>query len=173
MNATTTPHRPARVVINAVHAKSGGGMTYLRNMVPLLAADSRLELHLFLLEDQVEAFQPVDPRARIHRFPAIAGILRPVVWEQAAMACATPIACSNTAAMSEIVTDAALFFDPYAPDAIATACVRVIDAPDLRADLAAKGPARARFSPGTRPPGKRRGRCWTPPAWHNDRSASH
>ncbi len=353
MAASSAAPRPARVVINAVHAKSGGGITYLRNIVPRLAADSRLELHLFLLEDQIEAFQPVDQRVRVHRFPARQSMLGTIAWEQAAipyrarkigadvifspanfgcllsgrnvillrnafavvrgdpragrwfywsmlgaatflsilrarkilavseyalraltfglarflgrralvihhgvdprfspdagvirekfilvvadlyvqknllnfiravaivrrqrpdvrvriagsaidpwyhgqvmalvgrlalgeqiaflgrrtpdelpdlyrrclflafpstvetfgnplveaMACGTPIACSNTAAMPEIVAGAALQFDPYSPESIAGACVRMIDSPDLRADLAAKGLARAR-----------------------------
>lgn len=353
MNATATPHRPARVVINAVHAKSGGGVTYLRNIVPRLAADARLDLHLALLEDQMDALGALDGRVRVHAFPVPKSNLGTIVWEQTAiprlaralkadvifspanfgcllsgrnvillrnafavvggdpragrwfywsvlavatflsiirsrrvlavsnyalraltfglagllgrratvvyhgvdprfspdtgavrenfilivadlyvqknllnfiravaivcrqrpdvsvriagapldpwyqgqvmelvddlglrgkiaflgkcapdelrdlyrrclflafpstaetfghplveaMACAAPIACSNTAAMPEIVADAALFFDPHAPEAIAAACLRMIDAPELRADLAAKGPARAR-----------------------------
>ena len=38
-----------RVLINGLHAKSGGGVTYLRNMLPRLANDGRLELHLFFM----------------------------------------------------------------------------------------------------------------------------
>ena len=40
-----------------------------------------------------------------------------------AMACGTPVACSNTTAMPEIVADAALLFNPLSPDWIAEACV--------------------------------------------------
>ena len=41
-----------RVLINGIHAKSGGGITYLQNILPLLAEDPDLELHLFLHPDQ-------------------------------------------------------------------------------------------------------------------------
>ena len=37
-----------RVVINAIHAKSGGGVTHLRNLLPHLADDARIEVHVFL-----------------------------------------------------------------------------------------------------------------------------
>lgn len=38
--------KPLRVLINALHARTGGGVTYLRNMLPLLAKDPMLEVHL-------------------------------------------------------------------------------------------------------------------------------
>ncbi|NQW02236.1 MAG: glycosyltransferase, partial [Rhodospirillales bacterium] len=48
-----------RVLINALHARTGGGVTYLRNMLPLLARDPMLEVHLCAHEDQ----QDVLPKA--------------------------------------------------------------------------------------------------------------
>ena len=59
-----------------------------------------------------------------------------------AMACGCPVACSNAAALPEVVGDAALLFDPYDPAAIAAAVL------DLLADPAAwceRGLARARL----------------------------
>jgi len=41
-----------RLLINALHARTGGGVTYLRNMLPLMAADRRLDIHVCLHEDQ-------------------------------------------------------------------------------------------------------------------------
>ena len=46
------PHH--RILINALHARTGGGVTYLRNMLPLLSKDSRLSVHVCLHEDQSE-----------------------------------------------------------------------------------------------------------------------
>ena len=44
--------KPVRVLINALHARTGGGVTYLRNMLPLLAKDAMLDVHLCAHEDQ-------------------------------------------------------------------------------------------------------------------------
>jgi len=49
--SVTDPSR-FRLMINALHARSGGGVTYLHNMLPLLAADERLDIHVCLHEDQ-------------------------------------------------------------------------------------------------------------------------
>jgi glycosyltransferase involved in cell wall biosynthesis len=74
--------RRSRVVVNALHAKSGGGVTYLRNLLPLLAADERLELHVFLHVDQMELFHPIDERVCVHLFDFPRGLLRLMLWEQ-------------------------------------------------------------------------------------------
>lgn len=71
-----------RVVINALHAKSGGGVTYLRNLLPLLADDDRLELHVFLHVDQMPLFHPVDERVVVHLFDFPRGLARLMLWEQ-------------------------------------------------------------------------------------------
>jgi len=62
MSNSTFPNsfdRPLRIVVNGAHAKSGGGVTYLRRILPELAKQSGLELHLFLHRDQMELFYPV------------------------------------------------------------------------------------------------------------------
>jgi len=43
---------PLRVLVNAVHSKSGGGVTYLRNILPRLAAQG-LDLHVAIQADQL------------------------------------------------------------------------------------------------------------------------
>ena len=64
-----------------------------------------------------------------------------------AMACGTPVICSNTGSLPEVVGDAALTFDPSKVDDIAGALRRVLTDAAVRADLALRGPARAaRFS---------------------------
>jgi glycosyltransferase involved in cell wall biosynthesis len=61
-----------------------------------------------------------------------------------AMASGTPVITSNVSAMPEVVGDAALLVDPYDTGAIAGALERVLADPALRADLSARGLARAR-----------------------------
>jgi glycosyltransferase involved in cell wall biosynthesis len=64
-----------------------------------------------------------------------------------AMACGAPVICSNTTSLPEVVGDAALTFDPSRVDDIAAALRRVLTEPALRAELIARGHARAaRFS---------------------------
>lgn len=60
-----------------------------------------------------------------------------------ALACGAPVICSNRTSLPEVVGDAALLIEPE-PEAIAAALVRVLGSPDLRADLALRGPHRAR-----------------------------
>jgi glycosyltransferase involved in cell wall biosynthesis len=61
-----------------------------------------------------------------------------------AMACGAPVITSNVSSLPEVVGDAALLVDPYNPDEIAEAIVRVLSDPSLAADLRARGLARAR-----------------------------
>lgn len=66
---------PVRVLINAVHAKSGGGVTYLRNILPLLAEDPRLELHLAVQGKQAEMIRALAGPVPVHVLPS-----RPTLW---------------------------------------------------------------------------------------------
>jgi len=43
---------PFRLLINGLHARTGGGVTYLRNMLPLMANERDVEIHLCAHEDQ-------------------------------------------------------------------------------------------------------------------------
>jgi glycosyltransferase involved in cell wall biosynthesis len=60
-----------------------------------------------------------------------------------AMACGVPVICSNTTSLPEVVGDAALTFDPSRTDDMSAALRRVLTEPALRADLIARGRARA------------------------------
>lgn len=74
--------RRLRVLVNALHAKSGGGVTYLRSILPLLADDERLELHIFLHHSQLPLFHPIDERVIVHAFSFPQGLARLMGWEQ-------------------------------------------------------------------------------------------
>lgn len=75
-------NRPLCVLINALHAKSGGGVTYLRAMLPLLAADDRLRLILLIHDHTLPLFQPLDPRIQLHVVHLPPGMAREMAWEQ-------------------------------------------------------------------------------------------
>ena len=66
------------VLINAVHAKSGGGVTYLRNLLPLLAARDDVRLSLVIQEDQRGLFEGVP----IHVLPSRSPLFTVLVQEQ-------------------------------------------------------------------------------------------
>ena len=89
-NGTTDPRpgppgRRIRVLVNGVHAHSGGGVTYLRNMFPMLAADPELELSLVVHEEQLVLFGPIDPRIHVHALGFGNGFYRRLLWEQVAL----------------------------------------------------------------------------------------
>jgi len=52
-----------------------------------------------------------------------------------AMACGTPIACSNTAAMPEVAGEAAEYFNPNRPSEIADVICALLANPKRRAEL--------------------------------------
>lgn len=60
-----------------------------------------------------------------------------------AMACGTPVVCSNAASLPEVVGDAAITVDPYDVEALAEAMYRVLGDPDLQQDLRRRGLERA------------------------------
>ena len=74
--------KPIRVLINALHAKAGGGVSYLRNMLPLLASDPRLDLHLLIHGDQQPLFAPLPDRLVVHEARFRSTFLGRLIWEQ-------------------------------------------------------------------------------------------
>jgi glycosyltransferase involved in cell wall biosynthesis len=61
-----------------------------------------------------------------------------------AMACGTPVVCSNAASLPEVVEDAAITVDPYDVEGLAGAMGRVLSDLDLQGELRERGLARAR-----------------------------
>jgi glycosyltransferase involved in cell wall biosynthesis len=60
-----------------------------------------------------------------------------------AMACGTPVACSDTASLPEVGGDAALYFDPTSEDAILQTLRRLLSDAELQEELARRGLTRA------------------------------
>lgn len=61
-----------------------------------------------------------------------------------AMQCGAPVIAGNVTSLPEVVGDAALMVDPFDESALSHALARMIDEPELRAELRARGIARAR-----------------------------
>jgi glycosyltransferase involved in cell wall biosynthesis len=59
------------------------------------------------------------------------------------MACGTPVLSSNAGSLPEVVGDAGLFFDPTDVDEMSRTISRLLDSPQLRAELAGRASARA------------------------------
>jgi glycosyltransferase involved in cell wall biosynthesis len=80
--------------------------------------------------------------ARVFAFPSLyEGFGFPILE---AMACGTPVVCSNTSSLPELAGEAALLVDPLDPAALAAALEHVLTDAALAAELAARGPAQAR-----------------------------
>lgn len=60
-----------------------------------------------------------------------------------AMACGTPVICSNRGALPEVAGDAALLIDPHEPGQLAEAMIRLVRHPEERSALAERGLLRA------------------------------
>ena len=101
-----------RVLINGIHAKSGSGVTYIRNLLPLLAKDNSIELHLFLHSEQLDLFGSIDKDVKIHTLTFPTGFFATLLWEQ----CILPI---RAKLMSVDVTFSPANFGPlFAPRTI-------------------------------------------------------
>jgi glycosyltransferase involved in cell wall biosynthesis len=82
MNTGDQAARPLRLLLNALHMKSGGGITYLRNMVPLLAAVPDVDLHLCIHEDQRSLVPEGLDGVSVHALGFRTGFWRLLVREQ-------------------------------------------------------------------------------------------
>lgn len=71
-----------RVAINGIHAKSGGGVTYLRKLLPQLAKQPGLDIHLLLHADQLDLFYPIDDAIHCTVFTFRPSFFSTFVWEQ-------------------------------------------------------------------------------------------
>ena len=56
-----------------------------------------------------------------------------------AMACGVPVITSNTSSMPEVAGQAAIIIDPYKPEEITAALLRITTDPLLKDDLIRKG----------------------------------
>ena len=84
-HTSSNPQQPLRVAINGIHSKSGGGLTYLRNILPILANMPDIELHLFLHRNQFSLFSPISDKINVTLFSFRPTFFRTLMWEQLAI----------------------------------------------------------------------------------------
>ena len=71
-----------RLLLNALHSKSGGGVTYLKNILPFMAADNGIDLHLCIHEDQRELLPKKLENITVHTLNFLQGFWRLQFREQ-------------------------------------------------------------------------------------------
>lgn len=75
-------NRTLRVLVNAIHSRSGGGVTYLRNILPLLARDVRIEIHVLMHEEQHDTYSDYLSGCKVHYLHYPDTRLRTLFYEQ-------------------------------------------------------------------------------------------
>ncbi len=82
MQSSNASTDPIVVVINGIHAKSGGGVTYLRRILSHFGSYPDVTFHLFLNKDQLEVFYPIEDSIRLTVFDFKPSFWSTFVWEQ-------------------------------------------------------------------------------------------
>ena len=109
-----------------------------------LITEQRLDEHVeFLGHVPVNELKNLYGRCRIFVFPSTVETFGNPLVE--AMACGAPIASSNTAAMPEVLGDAAVYFDPNDLDNITEVLGELYNCPAARRDLTSKALERAKL----------------------------
>jgi glycosyltransferase involved in cell wall biosynthesis len=157
------PHKNLERLIEAFHllrrdetVETSGGAR-LRDVKLLIIGDEiskyaalRRAVHRHKLHKHVRFFGFVSDQTLAVLYRLADAFVFPSLYEGfglpplEAMASGTPVVTSNVSSLPEVVGDAALLIDPYEPQSIADALRRVLTEPSLRADLRARGLARAR-----------------------------
>jgi glycosyltransferase involved in cell wall biosynthesis len=111
----------------------------LREQIRELGMSSRVKLLGYVPDEALPALYSA---ASLFVFPSLyEGFGLPVLE---AMACGTPVVCSNLSSLPEVAGEAALLVDPTNPDELAGAIRRALLDGDLRGDLRQRGLQRAR-----------------------------
>jgi len=126
--------RPVRVFTSEYMPK----FPQLKQLIPELALERSFQfINHPPGEDLVAAYDIAD----LFVFPSpYQGFGLPVVE---AMACGTPVVCSNTSSLPEVVAEATVTVDPCDVEALAAAMHRVLADEDLQQDLSRRGLERA------------------------------
>jgi glycosyltransferase involved in cell wall biosynthesis len=103
------------------------------------------------LEDHVVFLGRVPSEDLVHLYNAAQMLVHPSFYEGfgltplEAITCGTPAIVSNTAALPEVVGDAAMLIDPHDLEGLTVAMMRVLTEKELRDDLIHKGLKRAKM----------------------------
>ena len=153
--ANTWPHKNHPILLKALHLL---GVKHGRRLKCVFTGVARGGHDAFLkaaeeydLTGQIHLLGYVEKRdmpllyrgARFLVFPSLfEGFGLPLLE---AMASDCPVLCSNVASIPEVVGDAALFFDPHDPEAIADTMHRILTDEELRRRLVHAGRERSRY----------------------------
>jgi glycosyltransferase involved in cell wall biosynthesis len=148
------PHKNLERLIEAFHTLRRGGLEHVKLLIigdeVSKYATLRRAVHRYKLHKHVRffGFVPDKTLASLYRLASV--FVFPSLYEGfgfpplEAMAAGTPVITSNVSSLPEVVGDAALLIDPYAPDEIAHAMRRVLTEPGLSEDLRVRGLARVK-----------------------------
>ncbi len=76
----TAQLKPVRLLVNAIHARAGGGVAYLRHLLPLLAGEVDFDIRVIPHPTQRATF--AGPGVSIHALAMPSGWLPLLLWEQ-------------------------------------------------------------------------------------------
>jgi len=141
-------------------------MNFLSSVTEILKSDTNLHLvcagggkfndqeNLFIyqnnLENQLLQFN-IDDKTLSYLYSNAKAFVFPSLYEGfgipvlEAFACGCPLICSNTSSLSEIASDAAVYFDPLDEKSIETAVLGILKGQELRATMIEKGYKRLKF----------------------------
>jgi len=77
--------RPIRLLFNALHSKSGGGITYLENMLPLFVNDKEFDVHICIHESQEKLLPVCIEKATLHAIDFKESFWNLLIAEQTAL----------------------------------------------------------------------------------------
>jgi len=80
MPKTSAASQPLRILVNGLHSKSGGGVTYLKNTLGLFAQDPDVEIHLCIHESQHDIITD-ENNIHVHRLKFKQGFWR-LLWKE-------------------------------------------------------------------------------------------
>ena len=162
LNKLRLPRRfalyPAKTWAHKNHIRLFQSLALLRDkkklVIPLVCTGKPVDSYAERIQREIEALKLTDQvfftgfidesymrhlyaRAELMVFPSLFEGLGIPVLE--AMASGTPVVCSQTSCLTEIGGDAAIFFDPYSIEDMATKTAMVWENSLLRADLKQRG----------------------------------
>ncbi|MDZ7295973.1 MAG: glycosyltransferase family 4 protein, partial [candidate division KSB1 bacterium] len=112
----------------------GRGWLYEETLAEAEKYPDRVRILGFVDDDDLPALYR---NAALFVFPSLyEGFGLPVLE---AMACGVPVVCSNASSLPEVAGYAALLVDPLDTDGLAAAMARVLEDPDLRRGMIARG----------------------------------
>ena len=127
-------NQPTNQLTNQLVIAGGRGWLYEETLAEAGKYPDRVRILGFVDDGDLPALYR---NAALFVFPSLyEGFGLPVLE---AMACGVPVVCSNASSLPEVAGDAALLVDPLDTDGLTMAMARVLEDPDLRRGMIARG----------------------------------